>query len=149
VLAELTDADRANEMTHACRAWAARFSWERSAELLAGVLLAEIGTGAERADRRAARADLGTVARFRSRADGDLGAGELAAGLRATDQIIDDGTWTSVLLGGCDEVDADALLRRHGVIDATVRLIDRYDLLTGPDRGGPGRPVLRSAAGSP
>ena len=39
-LRELADEDRAREITEACQAWARCFTWDRSANLLAGVLLA-------------------------------------------------------------------------------------------------------------
>ena len=83
-LRELADEDRAREITEACQAWARCFTWDRSANLLAGVLLAagnpEVGPG-----DRSARSDMGVVAEFdRPR---DL-AGTLAyAALRPTDQV--------------------------------------------------------------
>ena len=130
-LRELADEDRAREITEACQAWARCFTWDRSANLLAGVLLAagnpELGPG-----DRSARSDMSVVAEFdRPR---DL-AGALAyAALRPTDQVeVRDGR-VGLLLTGCDEIDAAAALRRIGVIGAEVRLADRYDLLVGPAR---------------
>jgi hypothetical protein len=130
-LRELADEDRAREITEACQAWARCFTWDRSANLLAGVLLAagnpEVGPG-----DRSARSDMSVVAEFdRPR---DL-AGALAyAALRPTDQVeVHDGR-VGLLLTGCDEIDAAAALRRIGVTDAEVRLADRYDLLVGPAR---------------
>jgi glycosyltransferase involved in cell wall biosynthesis len=130
-LRELADEDRAREITEACQAWARCFTWDRSANLLAGVLLAagnpEVGPG-----DRSARSDMSVVAEFdRPR---DL-AGALAyAALRPTDQVeVRDGR-VGLLLTGCDEIDAAAALRRIGVTDAEVRLADRYDLLVGPAR---------------
>jgi glycosyltransferase involved in cell wall biosynthesis len=130
-LRELADEDRAREVTEACQAWARCFTWDRSAGLLAGVLLAsgepEIGPG-----DRSARSDMGIIAEFEPPRDF---AGMLAyAALRPTDQIeIRDGR-VGLLLTGCDEVDAAAALRRLGVSDAEIRLADRYDLLVGPTR---------------
>lgn len=128
-LGELADDARARELTAACQAWARSFGWDRSAELLAGVLLA--GDRSEEADARGARADIGVVAdvpRPRGWAPGSWT-------LRPTDQVTATGDRISLLLTGCDEVDAGEVLRRLGVTDmadARVRLADRFDLLVGP-----------------
>ena len=130
-LRELADEDRAREITEACQVWARCFTWDRSASLLAGVLLAagkpEIGPG-----DRSARSDMGIVAEFDRPRDF---AGALAyAALRPTDQVEVHGDRVGLLLTGCDEVDAAAALKRLGVTDADIRLADRYDLLVGPAR---------------
>ena len=118
-------------MTEACQAWARCFTWDRSAGLLAGVLLAaaepEIGPG-----DRSARSDMGIVAEFER--PGDMAASLCYAALRPTDQIEVRGDRVGLLLTGCDEVDAAAALKRLGVTHADVRLADRYDLLVGPTR---------------
>ena len=99
-------------------------------DLLAGVALRQAGvggTGHGRTDRRYARGDISTVATFSTN-----DAGGLRAGLRTTDEISErDGT-TALLLGGCDEFDAVAVLHRLGVPDADVRLAAQEDLLAGP-----------------
>jgi hypothetical protein len=59
--------------------------------------------------------------------------------LRITDQVVVDDDRVTLLLNGCDEFDAAALLRRHGVLDATIRLATREDLLAGPDLAPHGR----------
>jgi glycosyltransferase involved in cell wall biosynthesis len=125
----LADENRAREMSLACQVWARCFTWDRSAELLAGVVAAQhrAGPAGGGRERRRARSDLGTLARFRGRPGADL-----LPRLRATDQVHDTGETISVLLAGCDEADADALLRRHGIVDSELRLLDRYDLLAGP-----------------
>jgi hypothetical protein len=130
VLGELADEARASEVAEACQAWARCFTWDRSAELLAGVLLEERGaaSSSKRVERRKARSDIAALARFTSPVGADL-----RAGLRATDQVGQDGRHTVVLLNGCDELDAAALLGRLGVFDAEIRLADRHDLLTGPE----------------
>jgi hypothetical protein len=51
--------------------------------------------------------------------------------LRATDEIIDDGERTTVVLTGCDEFDAGHVLARIGVQDPSLRLADRRLLLAG------------------
>jgi glycosyltransferase involved in cell wall biosynthesis len=129
-LAGLADESRARVAAADCQAWARCFTWDRSAELLARVVLGEVDdnrTGAARADRRYARGDISTVATFPSADDTDL-----STGLRTTDEVAEQGGLTSLLLGGCDEFDAVAVLRRLGVSDADVRLAERTDLLTGP-----------------
>lgn len=130
-LRDLADEDRAREITEACQVWARCFTWDRSASLLAGVLLAagkpEIGPG-----DRSARSDMGIIAEFdRPR---DFAAALAYAALRPTDQVEVHGDRVGLLLTGCDEVDAAAALKRLGVTDADIRLADRYDLLVGPAR---------------
>jgi glycosyltransferase involved in cell wall biosynthesis len=130
-LAELTDEDRTQEITAACQEWARCFSWDRSAELLAGVLLKQHPVVTARhvgcTERRYARSDIGTLVRFSSPKSADL-----RAVLRSTDEIVEHGEMTSVLLSGCDEFDATAVLQRLGVLGAELRLIGRHDLLAGP-----------------
>jgi glycosyltransferase involved in cell wall biosynthesis len=129
-LTELADDQRARATAANCQAWARCFTWDRSAELLAGVALRQAGvggTGHRRTDRRYARGDISTVATFPTN-----DAGGLRAGLRTTDEISErDGT-TALLLGGCDEFDAVAVLHRLGVPDADLRLAAQEDLLAGP-----------------
>jgi len=139
-LDELSDDVRVRELTEACQAWARSFGWDRSAELLAGVLLGA-APQAER-DARGARSDIGVVAELARPRNWN------AAGwtLRPTDQVRVHGDRISLLLTGCDDTDAKVVLRRLGVTDARVRLADRFDLLVGPagipdavraDRSGP------------
>jgi glycosyltransferase involved in cell wall biosynthesis len=130
-LTELADEDRAQEITAACQEWARCFSWDRSAELLAGVLLKQAAKVTARhvgsTERRYARSDIGTLARFPSPKGVDF-----RAVLRSTDEIVEHGETTSMLLSGCDEFDAAAVLQRVGVLGAELRLIGRRDLLAGP-----------------
>lgn len=130
-LAELTDENRTQKMTTACQEWARCFSWDRSAELLASVLLTQASVVTSRhvgfTERRYARSDIGTLARFSSSRSGDL-----RAVLRSTDEIAEHGEMTSMLLRGCDEFDAAAVLHRLGVFGEESRLIGRHDLLAGP-----------------
>jgi len=133
MLHELADDARAAEVEVACRAWASCFTWDRSAELLAGVLLAEVSAvRSGRPGRRGARSDLATVARFRTPAGS--GAAELRAALRPTDEVVVDGDEATVLLAGCDEVDALAVLARLGATPDSLRLAGRHDVLAGPGR---------------
>ena len=125
-LQELASDDRARKVTEACQAWADCFTWNRSAELLAGVVHSATD---EAATLRSARSDMGVIAEF---VPPSGWAGTDA--LRPTDQAdVRDGR-VRLLLTGCDEVDAATTLHRLGIDHAEVRLADRYDLLVGPAR---------------
>jgi glycosyltransferase involved in cell wall biosynthesis len=126
-LRELADDDHAAAVEAACRRWAGSFSWDRSADLLAGVVLAEMAE--DPTQRRSARSDLATVARLRG-----VEADVVRAALRSTDQVVEDGDDVAVLLVGCDEVDAHAVLARLGVTAVELRIAERHDLLAGPAR---------------
>lgn len=125
-LGELADPRRAAWYAGRCRAWAARFDWDRSAALLAGALLDEI-TVRRRAFRRTARSDMAVVVRFRH-----PDPPTAAAGLRHTDEVRVTGSLVTALLHGCDEVGALAALHRLGVEDADIRLATREEILAGP-----------------
>lgn len=145
VLDELADPVRGREVAQDCRAWAECFSWDRSAELMAGVVVSEIqafrrpgseDTHLPPADRsalhravtrRQARSDMTVLARFRHP---DPAAA--AAALRLTDECAVRGHEVTALLRGCDEVDALAVLARIGAQDPRVRLAGRHELLGGP-----------------
>jgi glycosyltransferase involved in cell wall biosynthesis len=127
----LADENHARQIAATCQNWARCFSWDRSAELLAGVLLERIGTidclGRHATSQRLAHSDIGTFARF-SPPHGL----NLRSVLRSTDEIAHIGGEVSVLFAGCDEFDAAAVLQRLGVFDASLRLAVRHDLLVGP-----------------
>ena len=125
-LQELASDDRAREVTEACQAWADCFTWDRSAELLAGV----VHSAADKATAlRSARSDMGVIVEFVPPTDW---SGMDA--LRPTDQAdVRDGR-VRLLLTGCDEIDAVTTLQRLGIDHADVRLADRYDMLVGPAR---------------
>ncbi|WP_194902565.1 glycosyltransferase family 4 protein [Quadrisphaera sp. INWT6] len=119
-LTELQDPAEAARLSAGARAWAARFTWQRSAEGVLAAVRAEAARGA-RARRRRARA---------------TGAGERRAGndvtvvldvpvtslpdgwedgaRRGDDVWARDGERVRALLPGADEVDALGLLRRLG-----------------------------------
>jgi glycosyltransferase involved in cell wall biosynthesis len=146
-LRELAEEDRAREIVADCQAWARCFSWDRSAELLAGVVLEEAGrtarTRTDARERRSARPDIASVATFPPR-----GAMDWLGRLRATDQVMIGDDQVTLLLNGCDDFDATAVLHRHGVLDASTRLATREDLLAGPGGTPHGRAGLdRTAAG--
>jgi glycosyltransferase involved in cell wall biosynthesis len=128
----LRDRSRAAAMAEACRRWASCFSWDRSADLLAGVVVEEMRTRAAReanrtGNRRFGRSDMAVVITFPTTTGRDL-----RQVLRATDEIVAGNARTFVLLGGCDEFDAAAVLDRIGVEHASVRPVDRRLLLAGP-----------------
>lgn len=139
-LDHLATDDHAVQATTRCQDWARRFTWDRSAELLAGVVLEEMARRSVGAERRCARSDITTLARFRRPASDDY-----RTALRWTDEVVEDGedgedgANVAVLLNGCDDSDAIAVLRRIGVFEATVRLTDRHDVLAGPQADVPGR----------
>jgi glycosyltransferase involved in cell wall biosynthesis len=109
-----------------CRAWASAFTWDRSAELLAGVLGAEIERRAgDRGNRRSARSDMATAVRFRIPRDTAEPRGRL------TDQVTVDGELGSALLHGCDELDAEAVLARWNVEPISIELANEEQLLAG------------------
>jgi hypothetical protein len=128
----LSDDERAAHMAGACRDWARCFSWDRSAELMAGVVLHEMGRTTARSgrlrERRNATSDLAVLARFRLPE-----AGRHLRSLRTTDQVVADGDRVSALLSACDEFDAAQVLQRFGARDASLRLAERHELLSGPD----------------
>ncbi|GAA2693728.1 MULTISPECIES: glycosyltransferase family 4 protein [Actinosynnema] len=141
-LRAVTSPEDAAVVAARCRAWAARFDWDRSADLLAGVLRQE--GGAVRSGARRARSDIAAVVEVPGRVP--------TAGLvRSTDQVVVADGVTRLLLGGCDEVGAAKVVRRLGVGEARIRLATRYDLLAGPvEVGGAGSAAAweRVAAGS-
>lgn len=123
----LADDDHARDTTRQCQAWAAAFRWDRSARLLGDVVASQVAADRTQRQRRQARQDMATVATFPA---GDVT--DLSACLRRTDEIaVVDGVVT-VLLRGCDESDARAVIERIGIPDAWLRVADHDDLLLGP-----------------
>ncbi|HEY0699712.1 MAG TPA: hypothetical protein VGD43_18095, partial [Micromonospora sp.] len=138
--------NRAARMAESVRAWAGCFRWDRTADLLAGVVAARLAeipgrAGTARrgaaAERRTSRPHVSAVVTFRPPAEGTLR-------LRATDEVRADGVpgvdGTAgdqvALLHGCDEAAACTALRRQGARVTSVRLATDLDLLVGP----PGEP---------
>lgn len=129
---QLRDRSRTAGMARACRDWAGCLSWDRSADLLAGVVLGEMRACATRgrnrtSNRRSGRSDLAVLVTFTT-----PGSDRLLEGLRATDEVVSRGDRTSVLLSGCDEFDATAVLDRLGVEGVDIRPVDRRLFLAGP-----------------
>ena len=118
------------------RAWAARFSWDASAERLARVLLSEIRHRELGSPPRRRAVDLATVASW---SEGDLDDIErrLRKGLRVTDAISRSVDRLRVLLVGCDELGAAAALRRAQVPAARLRLSTTTGILCGTGEDDP------------
>jgi glycosyltransferase involved in cell wall biosynthesis len=129
-VAELDDPARAERFARDCRRWAGRFTWDRSAELLAASVVSTMGREGvmSRRRRRRSRSDMTTLAWF-THADPRFAV----ASLRITDEVHVRGTRIAAILRGCDDVDALALLERIGARDVTVRTARRHEVLAGPD----------------
>jgi glycosyltransferase involved in cell wall biosynthesis len=134
----LSSPDAAARWAARCVSWAARFSWDDSAERLAGVVAAERASRA-RPDRRHRRgprdSDLACVAEF-TVDDAERFAVHAAGRLRPVDLWSASGSRVRLLLHGADEVDTRRVLARLGVADSgRVRVATSYDLLVGPGWG--------------
>ncbi len=136
-LEEMSDEVRATELSLGCRDWARCFSWDRSAELLAGVVVDQLRAKRrtqrtpqrgrdKRNERRRARTDMGTRAHFVAPTSGDLST------LRSTDEVFQRDGQVFALLHGCDEYDAAALLARLNVFEAELSSLEHQDILAGP-----------------
>jgi len=121
------------------RAWAARFSWDATAERLARVLLAEMRDRELGSPSRRRAVDLATVASWPAGGDLDLDDIELRLrkGLRVTDAISRTADGLSVLLIGCDELGAATALSRARVPAARLRLSTTTGVLCGTGEGDP------------
>jgi glycosyltransferase involved in cell wall biosynthesis len=130
-LHQLADERRAAGWAAACQDWARRFSWDRSAELMAGVVQHEMVSTARRSaghsERRHARSDAAVLARFRVSEGRHEGVS-----LRTTDQVVADGDRMSVLLNACDDFDAARVLQRFDALEASLSLVEHHELLSGP-----------------
>ncbi|MFE0698879.1 glycosyltransferase family 4 protein [Streptomyces sp. NPDC058872] len=131
-------APKARQLTaQRCRAWAAAFSWDDSAERLARVVLEDLQrTHRHRRSRRSA-SDLSVITRFSSD-DPDTTERAVRRSLRQTDAWRREGDAFRLLLHGCDEVRALNALHRLDVAEADVALADGHDVLLGatdPDDG--------------
>jgi hypothetical protein len=130
-LISLADPVRADRIADACRAWASCFSWDRSADLLAGVVRAEMArmaavTDSSPARHREARSDIAVLAVL------PRPAPELPAQLRATDEVVQTGDQTAIVLNGCDETTGVAVMTRLGVRPTSMQLMDNRLILAGP-----------------
>ena len=135
-LDELTDQDRQRLIADRSRAWARRFSWDASAERLAGVLLSEVARREQGSPFRRRSVDLATIASWPPDIAGEL-APLLRKALRVTDVISIGEDGLRVLLTGCDEVGAARALQRVPVPPATLRLATTTGILCGTGEDDP------------
>ncbi len=104
-LQELSDPDRRAQIGAAAKAWAGAFSWDSTADRLAGVLLAEMKyMQLGKLERRQA-VDLATVTSWPAELAAEI-VPALKSGLRSTDIVVSDANGVRALLAGCDEVGA-------------------------------------------
>jgi hypothetical protein len=136
-LDELADPYRRHCIADQCRRWAARFSWDASAERLAAVLLSELSRRDQGGPNRRRPIDLATVAWWPSD-DAEEVARLLRKTLRATDVISMGADGLSVLLTGCDEVGAMKALQRVPVPPSVLRLATTTQVLCGTSDNNPG-----------
>ncbi|GAA0294125.1 glycosyltransferase family 4 protein [Kineococcus aurantiacus] len=132
-LRDLADPRAAAAMADRCREWAGSFSWETSAERLAGVVAGEVD--ARRARSRRESSDLSVLVEADLRGfGGDREAllTRLPQVLRRSDEwVVKDGT-LHVLLHGCDQAVASEVMDRLGLaLCSRMRLATSADLLTG------------------
>ncbi|MFJ8082505.1 glycosyltransferase family 4 protein [Streptomyces sp. NPDC096205] len=138
-LEQLADPAERERWAERCRRWSRAFSWDHSAERLAAVVVEELHRIHRHRRSRRRTVDLTVRTRFHA-GDGNADAMEraLRRGLRDTDEWDRSGTSFQVLLHGCDEVQARAVLRRLGVSESEIsqtRLAGRRDLLLGGKEG--------------
>ncbi len=130
-LRELADPTRAQAVADTCRTWAGCFSWDRSANLLAGIIHSELArmsevTPHQSVDHREARSDMAVLAVSTHRQP------DVEHQLRAVDEVVHFGDRTAVVLNGCDEPAATAVLRRVGMPAKSLQLVDNRLMLAGP-----------------
>ena len=129
-LDELSDPARARLFAAQAQAWAARFSWDASADRLAQALLAEMRYRELGSTSVRRTVDLATVASWPPGVLDDVEQ-RLRKGLRLTDDIRRDQNGLTVLLTGCDEVGAARALQRAQVSPARLRLATTSWVLSG------------------
>ncbi len=129
-IGELADPLRQQFFAASCRRWAARFSWDASAERLAKVLLSEITRKEQGRPARRDPAQLATVAWWPRDETGEVGQA-LRKALRVTDIITSDEHGVKVILMGCDEFGAAKALQRVPVPPTGLRLATTTEVLCG------------------
>lgn len=120
-----------------CRAWAAAFSWDASAERLAHVVLEDLQRVHRHRRSRRSPCDLSVLTRFTS-PDPENTERAVRNSLRQTDAWHRNGDAFRLLLHGCDEVRALRALHRLDVTEADISLAHGHDVLLGaaePDDG--------------
>jgi glycosyltransferase involved in cell wall biosynthesis len=127
-LHELSDPGRRAQIGTAAQSWARAFTWDASADRLAGVVLAEIKYRKLGEHDRRQAVDLAIVASWPPGVAEEI-TPVLRAGLRATDTVISDADGVRALLAGCDEVGAIKALARLSVPLPELQLATRAGVL--------------------
>lgn len=133
-LSELSDPARREAIAEQARRWAGRFTWDATAERMAGVLLSEIGRARLRTGSRRQASDLSTVAWWPPE-DADAVEGPVRQGLRVTDVLRRDEDGVRVLFTGCDEMTAARALERVPVPPAKLYLASTVQVLCASGEG--------------
>jgi len=127
-LVHVSDPVRAAEMATNCQQWAGCFTWERSAELLAATVVAEMQRRHLARSRPAGR-------RFRSRLGTTTAAwfvhpdpAAVAQLRRVTDEVWSAGTAVTAILRGCDDDGAISMLEELGASHVRVRPASRHEI---------------------
>jgi glycosyltransferase involved in cell wall biosynthesis len=134
-LAELADPARRQALEEETKRWASRFSWDATAERMAGVLLSEIGRARLGSGTRRQSSDLSTVAWWPPE-DADTVEEPVRHGLRVTDVLHRDDDGIRVLFTGCDEMTAARALERVPVPPAKLYLASSIQVLCASGEGG-------------
>lgn len=132
-LRQLADRTEAAEMAGRCTAWAARFSWDSTAERLAAVAAGEIDRVRDLPRSRRLPTDLATrVDLLTDGEDTDVVLRRLSTALRRSDQRTVKAGGARIVLHGCDEAGAEVVLQRLEGWPATrVTLATPAELLVG------------------
>ncbi|MFE6856239.1 glycosyltransferase, partial [Streptomyces sp. NPDC057674] len=120
-----------------CRAWAAAFSWDASAERLAQVVVEDLQRIRRHRRSRRSTSDLSVITRFTS-PDPESTERAVRRALRQTDAWQRKGDAFRLLLHGCDEMRALSALRRLDVAEADIALANGHDVLLGAAEPGEG-----------
>jgi glycosyltransferase involved in cell wall biosynthesis len=133
-LDRLSDPDEAAAFSTRCRAWAARFSWDSTAERLAAVAVGEIDRISSLPRSRRLPTDLATRVDAHP-PDGsrpEVAVTALAGRIRRSDQWSASPDGVRLVLHGCDEAGAEVVLARLGEWHADrVGLATPVELLVG------------------
>ena len=134
-LSELADPARRRFYATESQRWARRFSWDSSAERLAGVLLGEVRWRRHGSPSRRRAVDISTVASWPAEATAVMD-GHLHRTLRLTDSLNVGEDGIRALLNGCDEVGAAQALRRARVPPSSLHLATTTQVLCGIGEDG-------------
>ncbi|MGY1914998.1 glycosyltransferase family 4 protein [Blastococcus sp. SYSU DS0973] len=130
-LRRLEEPEVAESISHACLGWSASFSWDATAERLAGILAAEVARLRNPAARGRAVSDVAVRVELGLDMASEV-ADRIPRVLRRTDLWWRRDDRVSLLLMGCDESGAERALDRIGAVQVLdVAVADGGDLLVG------------------